>query len=173
MKRMILFTALVFGTVLPISAQERSVGLGLGIVEPQDLDGALWLTANARIRVAGRLLIEPEVGYWSSSARSGYADEIAASMSVRDLSFSLHVLYELFQAPRVSFGGGLGAHSFSGDVEVWGYWGDLDYTRLGVHFLAGTDLPVGGRAALFLNLRYDLVKDWNQFKGYAGLRVSL
>ena len=89
MRRHLIIAAAVFAAVLAspfAQAQEQAaLSLGAGLVDPVDVPSTFWITANYRFRIADRLLLEPEVGYWKKG------DEIldGVDVSVEDLDFGV------------------------------------------------------------------------------------
>lgn len=78
MRHLLFCSVLALTISSPILAQERSIALGLGYVELEDFNGTLWFTASARIQVANRFFLEPEVGYWNSKKDMVYLDQLLA-----------------------------------------------------------------------------------------------
>ena len=139
---------------------QASLGFGLGIVKPSDIDSTLFVTANYRFRIGDRLMLEPEVGYWKKGEDPFKVDDLNLGVSAI-LRFPDRSL-----TPWV--GGGLGLHMIDGvaaDTE----------TKLGFQVLGGLDYRLTDVLDLFGSARYDLVGlegegDLNQFKVYGGLR---
>ena len=151
---------------------QASLSLGAGYVDPENSDGsALWVTANYRFRIANRLLLEPEVGYWEKDG-----DLPTFDVSVEDLNFGINALYALADsdAGLVPWAGaGVGLHLVKG-VADFDEDGDDDAggtdTRFGIHLLGGADFVLTDTFALYAAARYDFVSDLNQFKVYGGVR---
>jgi len=87
--------------------QARSLGVGVGRVDPQGQDAALWLTANLRWGIGGHVVVEPEASYWKKSQASPAGDS-----RVEDLSGGVNVLYRFRSRRPLGFfaGGGVGLH---------------------------------------------------------------
>lgn len=153
------------------SAGDVGIGLGAGYVDPSDVGGTFWLTGNVRFKVAESVAIEPEVGYWKKSESvPGLIDA-----SVKDINVGANVLYLIPSGEKllISLGGGVGAHFLKGAVGVLGFEESESETKFGGQLLAGLDFEVAANVALFANVRYDLVSDFNQFKAYGGIRFGL
>ncbi|HEX9202604.1 MAG TPA: hypothetical protein VF964_01470, partial [Vicinamibacteria bacterium] len=64
-------------------------------------------------------------------------------------------------------------HFLQGAVGVLGFSDSDSSTKIGVHFLAGATFGHAKSAHFFVNARYDVVSDFNQFKLYGGVRFKL
>jgi hypothetical protein len=152
----------------PVWAQP-SLGVGAGITRntwPDALrpENELWLTANVRIPLSSRIALEPEVGHWSGSVAPG-----DVQFDVRDIYVGSSALV-LFRRGRVVgvVGGGGGLHT----LRLW-----LHESRLGLHAVAGLEIPVGRLTSVFAALR----REWTDYhrdsiwstKIYGGVRVQL
>ena len=177
MKRSLLLGAAAATFVLlapPAARAQTSLGLGLGIVDPEDVDTTLWTTINLRLPLGRRLFLEPEVGFWKSSEEFGNSEA-----SLQDLNLGGNVILDLGGSGDLSFwlGAGLGAHVLKAEVEI----GDTEVesesdTKLGIHLLGGFDYDLDRDLGLFAAARYDIVDtdgedNFNQAKVYGGLRV--
>jgi hypothetical protein len=165
---------LPLGAVGAAAAEPSSLGLGLGAVDPDGVDTALWLTANYRFHVSRALALEPEIGYWKKSEQA-----FGVSASAKDLNFGLSALGVLQASRRVSLsvGAGAGIHNLEVDVGFVGQVAVSDsITRLGTHVLGGVALDASRTISLFVNVRYDwiFVEDdepsVDQSKVYGGFR---
>src|SRR5262249_13332976 len=58
---------LCLGSVDALAHEQGSLGVGVGIVKPEDSDSTVWFTANFRIPVGEHLALEPEGGYWKKT----------------------------------------------------------------------------------------------------------
>jgi len=151
-------------------AQEQgSLGLGAGLVDPEDVPSTFWITANYRFGITEHLLLEPEVGYWKKGE-----DVLGGDVSIEDLQFGLNAIYRLGGSGtgvRPWAGAGLGVHLLKGvvDFDDSGDFDDTD-TEIGIHLLGGADFVMSDALALFAAARFDIVSDLNQFKLYGGVR---
>ncbi len=172
MKRWLLSLLIVGAMAGGATAQDNSIGFGAGFVDPEVVDGTLWFTGNVRLKVANRLVLEPEVGYWSKSEKlPGIAEA-----SIKDLNAGVNVLYVPTTSGSVEFaiGAGVGAHFLKGEVGVLDVFNESETeTKLGIHLLASLGYKVTGGFGVFASVRYDLVSDINQFKVYAGVRFKI
>ena len=161
---------------VPAHAQDQaSLSLGAGYVAPNDVDSTFWVTANYRFRVANRILLEPEVGYWEKGD-----DVPGVDVSIEDLNFGVNGIYELTGVGGEGFrpwlGAGVGLHRLKGvvDLDLDGDDDDDDFdetdTELGVHLLGGADFGLSDTFDLYVAARFDIVSDINQFKVYGGVR---
>lgn len=157
--------------VVSANAGETAIAIGAGYVDPADVGGTAWFTGNVRFKVADSIAIEPEVGYWKKSESvPGLID-----VSIKDLNVGANVVYlaPVGSSVVVSLGGGVGAHFLKGAVGVLGFEESESETKFGGQVFGGVDFKVTGSIALFTNVRYDLVSDFNQFKVYGGIRFKL
>ncbi len=159
----------------PAWAQNRSsLGLGLGVVDPEDIDTALWTTLNFRVPVGRQLIVEPELGFWKKTE-----DIPGGEISLQDFNLGANLLVDFGGSGAFSFwvGAGLGAHLIKAEVQVGGLDVESDTaTELGVHLLGGLDYDIDRDLGLFLAARYDIVTsdgdgNFEQAKVYAGLRI--
>jgi hypothetical protein len=175
MRRMLatLVFLIVASSASSLWAQDfRSIGLGLGYVKPSNVDGTIWFTANAHIKLAEKTVLEPELGYWKKSM----SFPPLLDVSISDFNLGANVLYRPPShntSVRFSVGGGLGLHFLSGQAGVLGFSGSDSATKLGVHLLAGATFGRSASLRYFANARYDIVSDFNQFKIYGGVRFKL
>ena len=173
MVRRVLTTALfavLAGSALPVAAQDTTLGLGVGYVKPSDVDGTVWFTANVQFKVAENLVVEPEAGWWKKSASfPGILD-----VSIEDLNVGANILYgSPGESVRFTVGAGVGAHFLKGAVGILGFSDSETETKIGAHLLAGLEFGGSKSVRFFVNGRYDLVSDLNQFKIYGGVRFKL
>jgi opacity protein-like surface antigen len=172
MKRLLRLTVLGILAASPGAwAGDTAIGVGAGYVDPSDIGGTAWFTANVRFKLGESIALEPEAGYWKKSESvPGLLDA-----SVKDLNTGVNVLYLVPAGDKVEvwLGGGVGVHFLSGSVGVLGFEESESETKFGGQLLAGLDLKVTTSVALFAAVRYDLVSDFNQFKAYGGFRFGL
>lgn len=166
---MALFALLAAGC-LPAAAQDTTLGLGVGYVKPSDVDGTLWLTANVQFKVAENVVVEPEAGWWKKSASfPGIFD-----VSIEDFDAGANVLYRSpGEGVRFTVGAGVGAHFLKAKAGILGFSDSDTETKVGAHLLAGVEFGGAASVRFFVNGRYDLVSDLNQFKIYGGVRFKL
>ena len=158
------------GGASPAWAQDRTFGLGVGLVKPSDVDGTIWFTGNAQFKVAKDIVVEPEIGFWKKSA--SFLNVVEAS--IRDVDVGANVLYiTTRKSVRLSVGAGLGMHFLTGQAGVLGLTDSDSSTKIGFHILAGLVFGQAKSMHFFANARYDLVSDINQFKLYGGVRFKL
>ncbi|HKC12514.1 MAG TPA: outer membrane beta-barrel protein [Vicinamibacteria bacterium] len=160
------------GSASSLWAQDRSIGLGIGYVKPSNVDGTLWFTANAHFKLAERVVLEPELGYWTKTMSFAPILDI----SISDFNLGANVLYRPpshNSSVRFSVGAGLGLHFLSGKAGVLGFTASDSATKLGVHLLAGATFGSSPSLRYFADARYDFVSDLNQFKIYGGVRFKL
>lgn len=146
------------------AAQDTTIGLGAGIVKPENIDATAWVTANVRFALQRNVYLEPEVGYWRKTFDNG--------RKFRDISAGAN-LYYMFPSQGIDYyaGAGLGVDSFK-NTFASGVESGSD-SELSVHLIAGAEGRLSGGVTLFGNLRYDIVQDLNLFKVYGGLRFGL
>ncbi|HXB55989.1 MAG TPA: outer membrane beta-barrel protein [Vicinamibacteria bacterium] len=174
MRRMLatLVFLIVAGSVSSSWAQDRSIGLGVGYVKPSNVDGTIWFTANAHFKLAERVVLEPELGYWTKTM----AFPPILDVSISDFNLGANVLYRPPShnaSVRFSVGAGLGLHFLSGKAGVLGFTASDSATKLGVHLLAGATFGRSPSLHYFANARYDIVSDLSQLKVYGGVRFKL
>lgn len=146
------------------AAQDATIGLGAGLVKPENIDATAWITANVRVALQRNVYLEPEVGYWRKTFDNG--------RRFRDFSAGAN-LYYMFPSQGIDYyaGAGLGVDSFR-NTSPLGIQSGTD-NELSVHLIAGAEGRVSSGVTLFGSLRYDIVQDLNLFKVYGGLRFGL
>jgi hypothetical protein len=175
MRRHLIIAAALFAAFVSPAAraqEQAALSLGAGLVDPEDVGSSFWITANYRFRIAERLRLEPEVGYWKNSE-----DIPGLDVSVEDLNFGVNAVYTLADsgASVVPWAGaGLGLHLLKGvvDFDQDGIDDGAEGTdsEFGIHLLGGADFVMSDDLALFAAARFDIVSDLNQFKLYGGVR---
>jgi len=174
MKRAFLSFVIVTAGLLaaPALAQDNSIGLGVGFVDPENVGGTAWFTANAQIKVADRIVVQPEAGFWTKSE-----DYLGlASASIKDFNVGANVLYMPATKSDFQFGigVGIGLHILSGEVGVLNLFSESDSeTKLGIHLLGQGDYKLSDSVGVFAAVRFDLVSDINQTKVYGGVRFKI
>jgi hypothetical protein len=178
MRSPVLASLALAAVLLPGSASawtrnDKSIGFALGVVDPEEIDTALWITLNLRVPLGEWFFLEPELGYWKKTE-----DFPGGETSLQDLDIGANVLVDLGQAGDASFwaGAGLGAHVLKAEVQVGDAEESESETELGVHILGGIDLELDSDLAIFLAARYDILTqegdgNFEQAKVYLGLRV--
>jgi opacity protein-like surface antigen len=164
------FTAAVLAAPLARAQEQASLGLGVGLVKPSDVDSTFWITANYRFRLGDRLWLEPEAGYWKKGE-----ELLDGEVSIEDLNFGLNAILAVPSGGLEPWvGAGLGVHLVKGLLGVDDADVEFDETqaKLGVHLLGGIDFGLTDTFDLFAALRYDIVPDLSQFKAYGGLRYK-
>ena len=167
---------------VPAEAQTFAVGVGAGLVKPDDVHNTPWFTGNVRFYPRAWLAVEPEVGYWTNTSDDqGCIPDLDvcfdAEARVRDITTGVNVLV---MRPSGMFqpwgGGGVGAHFLETDVMFaeFDQGGSTTRTELGIHVLAGIDINATDGFAWFVSGRYDTVLDTDidQFKAYGGVRFT-
>lgn len=169
--RLVALFLLFVGTATEVRAEEKtSVGLGLGLVDASGIGSTLWLTGNVRFAITDRVVLEPELGYWSKSDSFFGVD-----VSISDLNFGANALYRI-PKDKVTFhvGGGVGLHHLSGKVGVLDLFEESDSeTKIGLQLLGGVEYRASETVDIFGRVRLDLISDVNQTKLYAGVRFRM
>lgn len=164
-------TAMLLALPTAALAQDdaASIGVGVGLVDPDNIASTLWLTGNVRFRLADAIVLEPEIGYWSKTEEA-----FGASASIKDLSLGANLLYLTGQG-AFEFGGGagLGLHRLTGELDVLGFGVSNSETKLGLHLIGTAGRRLGSGLQIFVSARYDAVSDLNQLKLYGGVRFTL
>ena len=168
--------------VAPAYAQDFSVGAGVGLVKPQDVNASPWFTGNVRFRPSSWIGVEPEFGYWrNTDNEQGCVPDLDvcfdADARVRDISIGANVLMIRPTGRVQPWGGaGLGAHFLETDLTFSEFdpGGSTTSTELGIHLLGGVDFNATDRVAWFAAARYDIITDTDldQFKAYGGIRFK-
>lgn len=173
MKRSATCGAFVLAALLGARAQAatRSLGLGVGRVDPQGVDAALWFTANLRWPVGHNVVVEPEGGYWKKSVATAGGDS-----SVEDLNGGVNVLYRFRSKRPLGFfaGGGVGLHLVRSSFTLANAVTVSDRElKQGLHLIAGAEYALSKGLTLFAEVRHDLVADLDESKACAGVRLGL
>ena len=166
----------------PAYAQGVSVGGGVGVVTPQDVDASPWYTASVRLHPMSWLAVEPEFGFWrQTDSEPGCVPDLEvcfdAEATVQDVSIGANILLMAPGGRVRPWGGvGLGAHFLEAEVTFAesGRTSAVEQTELGVHFLGGLDVGITDRLSWFGAARYDVIPDvdLDQFKAYGGIRFT-
>ena len=166
-----------------------SLGLGLGLISLDDPgqadDVELYGTVNFRIAVgpgperpgSWRGYLEPELGFWESSA--GSVGQTSQSLGRTDLLLGLNIVGVMpLHAVDFFIGAGAGIHFIDQDVRVFTATGAVDSSdsdeALGVNAHFGVDVGISRNVSLFGVGRFDIVDDNSNSldaKAYLGLRL--
>jgi hypothetical protein len=149
----------------------KGVGLKIGYVGPEDVDGTFGLGLIAdHGTLAPRTKLESYISYWSKSE-----NEFGVEVSMRDIALGARAKY-LFDVPnsnlRPFVGGGLGLHFLHAEVTVPtqniggftipGSSADDSSVKLGLDMGGGMFVPVNPRWDFMTELWYGVVNDFNQ-----------
>ena len=166
----------------PASAQSFSVGVGAGLVKPNDVQASPRFTGNVRFHPTSWLAVEPEIGYWRiTDNEQGCISDLDVCFDGRarvdDLSAGVNVL---LMRPSGTFqpwgGAGVGAHFLETDVSFpeFDQGGSTSRTEMGIHLLAGVDINATDRIAWYVGGSYDVIldTDFDQLKAHGGIRFK-
>lgn len=175
-------------------SQDRfALGLGAGLVKPDNGDAEVYGTVNFRIRVTGRNregdhgdnsregddqkfyrghyeegirgYLEPEVGYWTGKQNG---------VDIKDLLVGLNLVGVVpTRSADFFIGVGFGVHSADEPKAVGSVFEKTSETHLGGNLQVGVDLNLSGSVALFGAGRVDILEgsfNNRQSKIYGGLR---
>lgn len=191
MKKVLAFLAVIALLATPsqiaLAASDvgfKSIGVDLGYVSPEDVDGTLGFGAFADLGpLSPTVRLSSHLGFWSKSEDLGSGSEV----SVRDISLTGRVRY-MFPVSSPKFqpyaGGGLGFHSlraevYSPAVDLGGgviipAMTDSDSElKLGLDLGGGFVTPVGAKTDLYGDLWYSMVEDFSQLSMKVGLAFHL
>jgi opacity protein-like surface antigen len=192
MKRLLLVGLIVAISGLPLQNARaasdvglKGVGVDLGYVSPENLDGTLGFGAFADLgTLSPKVGLSTHLGYWSKSEGDPI---VQTDVSIRDLSLTTRARY-LFTVSNPKFqpyaGGGLGLHFLKATVSIPDF--DLgggfiipgmefsdSSTKLGVDLGGGFVSPVGKGTDLYGDMWYTMVEDFSQFSMKVGLAWRL
>jgi hypothetical protein len=169
----VLAIVLLVGGAAVAAGGDLRPALGAGLVDPNGAGTAPWFSVSLRRPVADRVVVEPELGYWSREDSSPGVDS-----SLSDISLGLNVLYRLTgrndrARTRIFAGAGVGAHLLQSQTAVSGY-DEVEETEVkqGMHLIVNLDYRLGGSLRFFIGVRSDLVADLTQSKVYGGIRLG-
>ena len=158
----------------------RSIGVGVGYVTPDNLDGTLAFGLNFDFGLpVNNLFLQPFAGYWSYSLDVS-ALGFDASSSISDWQFGANAKYAFVTSaanlhPYVQ--GGAAIHLLTADITSSFLGAPLSLstseTKFGVQGGAGLAYDVSERFALYGEGNYSLVTDFNQWRVGGGVRVNL
>jgi len=184
MKRTILLLTLVSCVALASSAMAqtdlglKNVGVALGFVNAEDLDGTFSVGVFANHgTIAPRIGLESRIDYWSKSE-----DDFGTEVSVHDIAIGARAKYYFEVAsPKIRpfAGAGLGIHFLSMEVSTPALPGipamsaDDSETRLGLDIGGGLSTPIGPKTDFLAEAWYGIVEDFNQFSLRAGMSWKL
>lgn len=170
--------------------RDLQLGLGIGLVEPDDSDAEIYYSAALRIRINRRSdepvwdgdsyrgrppadtgirgYIEPEVSYWS---RSETGDELT------DLLVGLNLIGVVpTRGADFFLGVGFGYHFFDSEFVFEDVAIKDDDDRLGGNLQVGVDVNLNDNLALFGTGRLDILegeRNDRQTKVFVGLRFKI
>jgi len=147
----------------------RSVGVDVGWVSPQDLDGTwtVGLALDIGLPVSN-LYIQPFTSYWNRSE-----SEAGIEVSLSDIQFGGNLKYVIATArPNIQpcVGAGISAHMFKS--EVTGFGSDTE-TRVGYQLGGGLQVGATDRMNIVGQGWYGLVEDLNQWSVRGGVAFTL
>jgi len=160
------------------------VGVRLGYVSPEDVDGTFGLGVFADLGTfAPRVMFEGYADYWSSSEDIPTGGEASA----RDIVLGARAKYAFpVNHPKIQpyIGGGLGIHFVStevstpaidmgGGVIIPAMTLDDSTAKLGLDFGGGMNFNVNETTAIQGELWYGIVSDVNQFSAKVGVLYRL
>ncbi len=160
----------------------KSVGVDLGFVSPEDIDGTIGFGAFADLgSFSPRVGLSGHLGYWSKSE-----DFFGSETSVRDVSLTGRVRYKFPTASKFQpyAGGGLGMHflnaelttpdvDLGGGLIIPGMSVSDSQTKLGIDLGGGFTTPVGTKTDLYGDFWYSMVEDFGQLSMKVGLAWKL
>ncbi len=192
MKRVLLIALVVALSGLPLQSARaasdvglKSIGVDLGYVSPENIDGTLGFGAFADLgALSPKVHLSTHLGYWSKSE----SDPILQSEAkISDVSLMTRARY-YFPVSSPKFqpyaGGGLGLHflkaTFStpdfdlgGGFIIPGMEVSDSTTKLGVDLGGGFVTPVGQSTDLYGDMWYGMVEDFSQLSMKVGLAWHL
>jgi opacity protein-like surface antigen len=160
----------------------QKVGVDLGFVSPEDIDGTIGFGAFADLGTfSPRVGLSAHLGYWSKSE-----DFFGSETSVSDVAFTGRVRYLFPTASKFHpyAGGGLGMHflnmevstpdiDLGGGLIVPGMSVSDSETKLGIDLGGGFSTPVGTKTDLYGDFWYSMVEDFGQLSMKVGLAWRL
>jgi opacity protein-like surface antigen len=185
-----LFVALVCAPVHAAHAASeiglKAIGVDLGYVSPDNVDGTLGFGAFADLgSLSPKVRLSTHLGYWSKSE----GDPITSTeASIRDIAWMTRARYYFPISASSKFqpyaGGGLGFHFLKASVSVPdfdlgggfvipGYEVSDSSTKLGLDLGGGFTTPLGQSTALYGDLWYGMVEDFDQLSMKFGVAWRL
>jgi opacity protein-like surface antigen len=138
----------------------KGIGARVGLVDPEGASSTVDLGIHIDMgELARNVHVSPIAEYWSVGV-SGF--------DIKDFSFGTDIMIDFpLQDSRVTpyAGGGIGLHWLS--VDLPGGESDSD-TKLGLNVQGGIRTDAMPNLALFGELRYNFVSDFNQLKILGG-----
>jgi len=157
----------------------KNVGVAVGFVSPEDLDGTFSLGVFAdHGLITPRVGLESRLDYWSASQRSFNG----AEASVSDVTLGARAKYYFpvdHPTLRPFAGGGLALHLVHAEVTIPAQFGNPEMTaedsstKLGLDLGGGIAMPMNPRWDFLGELWYSIVSDVGQFSLRAGLSYKL
>jgi opacity protein-like surface antigen len=184
MKRFVLLLALVTSVLVASTAVAQTslglkgVGVAVGYVSPEDVDGTFGLGVLADCgAITPRIGLESRLDYWSKSEEA-----FGAEASISDITLGARGKY-FFEVtnPKVRpfAGAGLGIHFLQSKVTIPAQFGfpestvEESTTKLGLDLGGGVATAVGPRTDLLGELWYGIVSDVSQLSLRLGVSYRL
>jgi opacity protein-like surface antigen len=162
----------------------KGVGVDLGYVSPENVDGTLGFGAFADLgALSPKVRLSTHLGYWSKSE----GDPILQSeATIRDISLMTRARYHFPSSSKFQpyAGGGLGFHFLKASVSfpefdlgggfvIPAYEASDSSTKLGIDLGGGFTTPVGQITVLYGDMWYGIVEDFSQLSMKLGLAWRL
>jgi hypothetical protein len=156
----------------------KSLGVAVGFVSPENLDGTFSFGVFAdHGTIAPRIGLESRIDYWGWSESA-----FGAKTSVTDIAVGARGKYyfSVVHSPIRPFAGaGLGMHFLNAKVSVPAQGGfpamsiEDSSTKLGLDLGGGLAMPVAPRTELLGEIWYGVVSDISQFSLRVGMSRKL
>jgi hypothetical protein len=162
----------------------KSLGVDLGYVSPENVDGTLGFGAFAELgSLSPKVRLSSHLGYWSKSE----GDPIFGEAKIRDVSLMTRARY-YFPVSSSKFqpyaGGGLGFHFLKASVTfadldlgggffLPGYEVSDSSTKIGLDLGGGFTTPISQSTDFYGDLWYGIVEDFSQVSMKAGIAWRL
>jgi opacity protein-like surface antigen len=184
MKRNILLLTMALCALAASSAMAQSdlglknVGVALGYVSPEDLDGTLGIGVFANHgTIAPHIVLESRIDYWGQSQEA-----FGAKSEVSDIAIGARGKYTFETAnPKLHpfAGAGLAIHMVHAKVTIPAQFGfpeqtaEDSSTKLGLDLGGGIATPLGPRTDLLGEVWYGIVSDVSTFSLRIGMSYKL
>lgn len=179
MKKLLILTVVCAVALMATSAFAQSplkaVGVELGFVDPEAIDGTWGLGAYMDFGFPGTAFgITPFVDWWSTSAEA-----LGVSADFTDVAFGAMLKMNVPTAGPLSpwVGAGAAAHMLKSEFNfggaLSGLSGEVTDTKIGLHFGGGLNLNVSERMNLTGGVSYTTVEGFNQLWVKGGLALRL
>lgn len=156
----------------------KSLGVAVGYVSPENLDGTLGFGVFAdHGTIAPRIGLESRIDYWGWSQSA-----FGAKTSINDMAVGARSKYYFSvvnPAVRPFVGAGLGMHFLHAKVSIPSQGGfpamsvEDSSTKLGLDLGGGVAMSVAPRTQLLGELWYGVISDVNQFSLRVGMSHKL